>query len=299
MLPFRLCCALAAFSAFAQQSDAVLNVRHIIGLENIKHDAGGRLSIENRTMQFAGEKSAQIPVASIQDVFVGTETTQAGGKAGTVAKTAAIAAPYDSGAALSLLLRTKVDILTVTYRDDSGGMHAAIFALPKGDAEKFRERLTAGARPGEAKPEAETHTENHAVTGPARQAILIEPVETVDTRIPIGFRMAIYERLIERVQETKKFQKVFRSGDRGAANYPDLATLHTTVQKFKEGSQLERELTTLLGATKVDVTASVTGRDGKALLERNVEGKVRFFGENLGATTDLAKRIAKVLRERL
>src|SRR5690349_1241751 len=108
MLPFRLCCALAAFSAFAQQSDAVLNVRHIIGLENIKHDAGGRLSIENRTMQFAGEKSAQIPVASIQDVFVGTETTQAGGKAGTVAKTAAIAAPYDSGAALSLLLRTKV-----------------------------------------------------------------------------------------------------------------------------------------------------------------------------------------------
>ena len=108
---------LAALGALAQQPDAALNVRHIIGLSDIKHDAIGRLSLQENTMQFLGQKEAHVPVASIQDIFIGTETTQAGGKAGTVAKTAAIAAPYDSGAALSLLLRTKVDILTVTYRD--------------------------------------------------------------------------------------------------------------------------------------------------------------------------------------
>jgi len=290
---------LAALGALAQQPDAALNVRHIIGLSDIKHDAIGRLSLQENTMQFLGQKEAHVPVASIQDIFIGTETTQAGGKAGTVAKTAAIAAPYDSGAALSLLLRTKVDILTVTYRDENGGLHSAIFALPKGQADAFRTRLiSAGAQTGQAPASPQSSPPSQPI-GPSMPAILIEPVETVDPRIPIGFRMAIYERLIERVQETKKFQKVFRSGDRAALAYPDLITLHTTVQKFKEGSQLEREVTTVLGATKVDVTASVTSQDGKPRLEKNVQGKVRFFGENLGATNDLAKRIAKLLREKL
>ena len=78
---------------------------------------------------------------------------------------------------------------------------------------------------------------------------------------------------------------------------PDLVTLHTTVEKFKEGSQVEREVTTVLGATKVDVSASVTARDGRALVDSRIQGKVRFFGENLGVTSDLAKRIAKLLRK--
>jgi hypothetical protein len=34
------------------------------------------------------------------------------------------------------------------------------------------------------------------------------------------------------------------------------------------------------------------------LLKNDLSGKVRFFGENLGATNDLAKRIAKLLQER-
>ena len=68
----------------------------------------------------AGKMHTKLPLASIEDISVGTETTQAGGRAGTVAKTAAIAAPYDSGAALSILLRTRVDTLTVSNRDSSG-----------------------------------------------------------------------------------------------------------------------------------------------------------------------------------
>ncbi len=128
-------------------------------------------------------------------------------------------------------------------------------------------------------------------------AIQIEPIDTADVDIPAEFRFAIYERLIDRIRLAGTFKTVYRSGDRAAANVPDLVILHTKVSKFKEGSQLKRELTTVTGGTTVDVSTSISSRDGKVLLDKNLSGKVRFFGENLGVTNDLAKRIAKLLSE--
>jgi hypothetical protein len=127
-------------------------------------------------------------------------------------------------------------------------------------------------------------------------AIQIELVDVGDVSIPAEFRYAIYERLIEQVRDSRKFEKVFRSGDKAAASVPDLVTLHTSVEAFTEGSEMKRELApVVVGSTKVDVTAQVTGKDGKTLLTEKVAGKVRIFGENLGATNDLAKRITKLL----
>jgi serine/threonine-protein kinase RIO1 len=37
--------------------------------------------------------------------------------------------------------------------------------------------------------------------------------------------------------------------------------------------------------------------DGKSLLERDINGKVRFFGPNLKATSDFAKKAAHVTHE--
>ena len=122
-------------------------------------------------------------------------------------------------------------------------------------------------------------------------------VDAGDVPIPAEFRYAVYERLVERVREAGAFQKVYRMGDRAAEGVPDLVTLHTKVEAFKQGSQTERELVTVLGATKVDITVSVTARDGHELVNRKLTGRVRFFGENLGVTNDLAKRISKVVRE--
>jgi len=113
------------------------------------------------------------------------------------------------------------------------------------------------------------------------------------------FRVAIYESLLDRVRQTAKFKQVYRAGDRQADSAQDLLTLKTKIERFQEGSQTKREVKTVSGATKVDVSATVVAKDGRVLLEQNLTGKVRFFGENLGATNDLAKRIAKLLREKL
>lgn len=128
-------------------------------------------------------------------------------------------------------------------------------------------------------------------------AIQIEPIESGDIVIPAEFRYAIYERLIERVKADGEFKQVFRSGDRTAQSVPDLVVLKTKISRFKQGSQTQRELTTVTGGSRIDVTTTVERKNGGVLLNNDITGRVRFFGENLNVTNDLAKRIAKVLKE--
>src|SRR5580704_5386786 len=122
----------------------VLHVRHVVGMQNAKYDATGLLLIESKELHFdAGRSRGAVPLSSIEDIYVGSEITEGGGRLGELARGAAMAAPYDSGAALTLLMIQKVDVLTITYRDSENGLHAAIFAFPKNHAEKFRASLIA------------------------------------------------------------------------------------------------------------------------------------------------------------
>jgi hypothetical protein len=68
-------------------------------------------------------------------------------------------------------------------------------------------------------------------------------------------------------------------------------------QAYTAGSQKQREVTTVKGATSIKVKVQFMSRDGKVLLEKDLEGKVRFFGENLRATYDLAKKVAATINE--
>ena len=289
-----------------QQAVGKVDARHVVGLENVKRNLSGSLMILKGELQFrAGKINASLPLASIDEVSIGTEITQAGGRAGTVAKTAAMAAPYDSGAALSILLRTIVDTLTVSNRDSGGGLHYAILALPKGQGDQQRGQLiSAGARVAATSDQGLEKAESAAPAATRASgsrlfasAIQIAPVDAGNISIPVEFRAAIYEYLVLRVRESGRFQQVFRSGDHAAVGVDDLVTLHTTVEKFKPGSQMKRETTTVLGFTNVGVGAWVTSRDGHVLFADRAQGKVRFFGENLGVTNDLAKHIARRLNQ--
>ncbi len=115
--------------------------------------------------------------------------------------------------------------------------------------------------------------------------------------IPEDTRVSMYENIILQLIKTKKFQHVYRSGDRTAADALDLVVLHLIPEAFKPGSQKEREVITVAGATSIRVKVRFTSREGKVLLEKDVAGKVRFYGENLRATYDLAKKVAAVVKE--
>ncbi len=300
---------LASFSALAAtnliaaapSADAPISARHVIGLENVKAQSGGKLSVESGALVFDSRNSqAKIAVSAIDDILLGSETTQAGGKTGKVFKVAAIAAPYETGRFLSVLMWTKVDVLTVLYRDENGGVHSAVFALPQGQADGIRTQLiAAGARaalPNLALAAVQT-TPQTSPLNPSGRRIQIEPPEAGSVSIPAEFLFTGYERLIERVRQDGEFQKVFRSGDRQADEIADLVILRTKVSGFRQGNQLLRELLNLVGWTSMDVTTTIEGRDGRVILNQSLSGKVHFFGENLGVTNDLAKHIAKLLRE--
>jgi hypothetical protein len=118
-----------------------------------------------------------------------------------------------------------------------------------------------------------------------------------DLVIPEDTRVAVYENVILQLNKTKKFQHVYRSGDRTADSVPDLVILRVVPQAFKAGSQKQREVTTVTGATSIKVKVQFASRDGKILREKVLEGKVRFYGENLRATYDLAKKVAAAVNE--
>jgi len=152
---------------------------------------------------------------------------------------------------------------------------------------------------------AEANSERPSSAADARpegqkfSAIQIEPVESSDVAVPPAFRVAVYEYLIEQIQKSGKFEHVYRGGDRAAADTPGLAVLRMKVEGFRQGSEKKREVTTVAGATSIRISVRVLTREGQVIIDRSVEGKVRFLGENLRATYDFAKKTAKVLDQSL
>jgi hypothetical protein len=68
-------------------------------------------------------------------------------------------------------------------------------------------------------------------------------------------------------------------------------------RRLQEGSELERDVTTVGGATPITVHCQFTDRKGAVSQERDITGKVRLIGNNLKATDDFAKKAAAVARE--
>ncbi len=128
-------------------------------------------------------------------------------------------------------------------------------------------------------------------------AIQVEPVSAEEGKLPPDFAMAIYEKLIEDIARTNKFQQVFRSGDRRASEVPNLLILTTKLEKFERGSQTKRAVTTVGGATKISVRAQLATRDSQIKMDKTAQGTVRLFGENLKASQDLAKNIANMITQ--
>ncbi len=133
-------------------------VRLVIGLDAAKRNLMGALTVHDGVLEFKTGKAGQetvskVTASSVDDVFIGTESTQVRGKTATVARTASYAAPFETGRALPLLMRNKVDVLTVSYHDSDGSLHGAIFALPIGTAEGRRDQLVkAGAHASPVQP---------------------------------------------------------------------------------------------------------------------------------------------------
>ena len=100
-------------------------------MQDVKKNAKGKITVSKDALEFTnGDTKNELLIASIQDALTGADSQRLiGGTLGFLTTFA----PYESGRFLSLF-RTKIDTLTVTYRDSGGGLHGAIFTLPEGQA---------------------------------------------------------------------------------------------------------------------------------------------------------------------
>jgi len=141
----------------AQQAQTETEAVQVIGLEGLKDNTKGRLLVVNGSLRFIHNKgTAEVPAAAIQDVVTGKDSQRViGGTLGTLT----MLAPFGSGRVLSLF-RTKLDTLTIQYRDTGGGLHGVIFTVPLGKAQIIKQELiTQGAKtsiPTEADPKTTT-----------------------------------------------------------------------------------------------------------------------------------------------
>lgn len=144
---------------------------------------------------------------------------------------------------------------------------------------------------------ATTKSAGGSKTAAPRWSVQVDQVDPGSLGLAYSFQAAIYENLVDELKKTKQFQQVFREGDHRASEVPSLLVLKTTVEKYTAGSETRRAVTTVSGATKLTVRSQLLTRESKVVLERTVNGDVRFFGSNLRATHNLARNIAKTLKQ--
>jgi hypothetical protein len=134
-------------------------------------------------------------------------------------------------------------------------------------------------------------------SGAAQWSVQVDRVNPGDVNLASSFQIAIYENLLDELNKTKRFKQVFRDGDRSASDTSDLLILKTAVQKYTPGSETRRAVTTVSGATKLTVRSQLCTPDGRIVVERTVDGNVRFLGSNLRATHNLARNVAKAIKQ--
>ena len=128
-------------------------------------------------------------------------------------------------------------------------------------------------------------------------SVQVERIDPGHMDLAHSFQVAIYENLLEELTKTKRFKQFLREGDSKAGQLPNLLILKTKLVKYTRGSETQRAVTTVSGATKLSVQSQLITRDGNIVLDRSVQGNVRFFGSNLRATHNLARNIAKVIKQ--
>ena len=156
-----------------------------------------------------------------------------------------------------------------------------------------------GAFPDQLAAQTAT-TEPSSVTinlSPERWSVQVSKVDPGDIDMVASFQIAIYENLVDELSKSKRFEQVLRDGDHRAAEIPNLLTLKTTVEKYTPGSETERAVTTVGGATKLAVRTQLCTANGDVVFERTINGNVRFIGSNLRATHNLAHNVAKLIQQ--
>jgi hypothetical protein len=138
----------------------------VIGATGVKDNSNGSLTVEKGNLHFVHSKdTVDIAAPSITDLITGSDSQRViRGTAGTIS----MFGPYGSGRFLSLF-RSKLDTLTLQYRDPDGGLHGAIFTMSVGSAELLKQQLIAQGAHSTVEAEKPAVQETSKLSGTTEQ----------------------------------------------------------------------------------------------------------------------------------
>lgn len=280
------------------------HVVHVVGLDAIKPDASGNLTFDRSMMLFStGAHSVAIPSSSILAFSISHDNVPLiRGIKGELAGMA----PYGAGLVITAI-RPSADTLTVLYLDSSNAIHGCVLILPKGAGESVvtalaDAKISLSEYPKSGRFDAmETSLPTAPTSSPEiehfKPSIEVDlPTESVDG-IPSAFPVAEYEELVAQLTDSGLFAAVWRQGD--ARAHSGSLVLHVNITELKEGSARSRGLVHFTGATVIKTQVALIDSAGHTTFAQNVNGSKRMQGENLEATTALAKTTRKQLQKAL
>ncbi len=215
-------------------------------------------------------------------------------------------APYGVGFAVTMT-RPPAETLTLFYRDSYSATHGCVLVLPKDTGQGITSALTGlglspanypktgDLMPSESQQEPGIQLASaSSLTRPSVEVALPSESESIDG-IPSAFPAAIYEDLIEQLTQSGLFAQVWRAGD--IRRTPGTLVLHLDIENWKKGSARGRGLGPFTGATEIKSSITLEDRSGRTVFHEKVNGAKRTNGENLDATSSLAKHVRKALKK--
>jgi hypothetical protein len=162
------------------------------------------------------------------------------------------------------------------------------------------------------------HAVSPAAAGKAARqwSLRVDKVDTGEVSADPSLESALHKNLMRELARTKRFKQVLLSSDRNANESPELLILKTTVQEYAPGGETGGTAlddagllgdvgglflrfcgwTTVSGAIQLNARIQLYTPAGKVVLDRFVEGDVRFTGDNSRATHNLAHNVAVTLK---
>jgi hypothetical protein len=264
----------------------------LAGLGDVKPGTRGTLRLTDKDLYFESATAhASVPISQITSVSKGDERAEKGGTAGIVVRL------YDyqgTKEVLGLAMQKKVDLLSLEYHDESGGLHGAVFVLPSDRAGALQERLSAKLLSA-ALPQAVPCSVDQVKPN----SILLDPIEAKGIDVPAEYRLLLYERLLAELRPRLSEYKLYRAGDAATGPGCMSLSLEIGITCFKKGNQSLRASTNLIGmfVGLTSISYQVRLRDSNGVevgtLDKALKQSTRGDKESLDLTRSIAKNIAK------
>jgi hypothetical protein len=264
---------------------------HVYGLPGVKAKEKGSLKITAGGLSFTGKTGAStIPLQSMIAAGSDNERVELWGMKGRLLR---MAIPNGGGLLAATIMHHRVDMFTVEFSDQNGGYHGAVFILPARDVERALLTISSMAPAPHRGPPS-----NACAGGPVNPGTVRVPLPAWNyADVPAAYRALVYEHLIERLQQSKGIEHVYRDGEAEAQGGCPQFTVQLSITGFKPGNQVVRASTGPVGmfvnTTRMVVEVRITTAEGDLDVHDQITATVRGESENTNVAESVARKVVK------